>query len=35
MGMVSGEFDVAMVPQPVAELNGDSGIGRMTLDKRY
>lgn len=35
MGMVSGEFDVAMVPQPVAELNGDSGIGRTTLDKRY
>jgi len=35
MGMVSGEFDVAMVPQPVAELNGGSGIGRMTLDKRY
>lgn len=35
MGMVSGEFDVAMVPQPVAELNGDSGVGRMTLDKRY
>lgn len=33
--MVSGEFDVAMVPQPVAELNSDSGIGRMTLDKRY
>jgi Protein of unknown function (DUF3224) len=35
MGIVSGEFDVAMVPQPVAELNSDSGVGRMTLDKRY
>lgn len=35
MAMVSGEFDVAMVPQPVAELNADTGVGRMTLDKRY
>ena len=35
MAMISGEFEVAMVPQPVAELNADSGIGRMTLDKRY
>ncbi|AXA92526.1 DUF3224 domain-containing protein [Massilia sp. YMA4] len=35
MGKASGEFDVAMVPQPVAELNAGTGIGRMTLDKRY
>lgn len=35
MGKASGEFDVAMVPQPVAEPNAATGIGRMTLDKRY
>lgn len=35
MGKASGEFDVAMVPQPVADLNASTGIGRMTLDKRY
>lgn len=35
MGKASGEFEVAMVPQPVAEVNAATGIGRMTLDKRY
>lgn len=35
MPLVSGEFEVKMAPEPLAALTEGSGIGRMTLDKRY
>ncbi|TFW11652.1 DUF3224 domain-containing protein [Duganella callida] len=35
MPIVSGEFDVTMQPQAMSEVAADSGIGRMSLDKRY
>jgi hypothetical protein len=35
MPVANGEFDVKLVPAPNAALTEGSGIGRMTLDKRY
>jgi hypothetical protein len=35
MPIVSGEFEVKMAPEALAALTEGSGIGRMTLDKRY
>jgi len=35
MPIVSGEFDVKMQPEPMSSVATDSGIGRMSLDKRY
>ena len=31
----SGPFDVKISPQPVAEQNAASGLGRMSIDKQY
>lgn len=35
MTKASGEFDVKMVPELLAAGSEGTGIGRMTLDKRY
>lgn len=35
MPVISGEFEVAMQPQSMSEVAAGSGIGRMSLDKRY
>lgn len=35
MALISGEFDVTMEPHQVADANLETGIVRMTLDKRY
>jgi hypothetical protein len=35
MPIISGEFEVKMAAEPLAALTEGSGIGRMTLDKRY
>jgi hypothetical protein len=35
MAKASGEFDVKMVPEILAAGSEGTGIGRMTLDKRY
>ncbi|UGQ45596.1 DUF3224 domain-containing protein [Massilia endophytica] len=35
MPLISGEFEVKMAAEPLAALTENSGIGRMTLDKRY
>ncbi|TWI48540.1 uncharacterized protein DUF3224 [Pseudoduganella flava] len=35
MAKASGEFDVKMVPEVLAAGSEGTGIGRMTLDKRY
>ncbi len=32
---ITGVFDVKMSPQPIHEAGTASGIGRMSLDKRY
>jgi len=35
MPIVSGEFTVVMQPETMSAVAADSGIGRMSLDKRY
>src|SRR6218665_278505 len=35
MPLISGEFQVKMQPQGLSEVAAGSGIGRMSLDKRY
>jgi hypothetical protein len=35
MPVATGEFEVRLLPAPNASLTEGSGIGRMTLDKRY
>ena len=35
MPIVSGEFEVKMQPESMSAVAADSGIGRMSLDKRY
>jgi len=35
MPVVSGEFDVKMGPEDLSSVAAGSGIGRMSLDKRY
>lgn len=35
MAKVSGEFEVKLVPEILAEGSEGTGIARMTLDKRY
>ncbi len=32
---VTGPFDVKLAPQPLSEVAGASGLGRMSLDKRF
>lgn len=35
MPFISGEFTVAMLPETMSAVAADSGIGRMSLNKRY
>jgi hypothetical protein len=35
MNRVTGEFSVKMRPESTSEVAGDSGVGRMSLDKQY
>ena len=35
MGKVTGEFSVKMQPQATSAPAGDTGVGRMSLDKQY
>ena len=35
MPMITGEFDVKMNPEALSAVAADSGVGRMSLDKRY
>jgi len=32
---VTGEFDVKLTPQPMAEAGAESGLGRMSLSKQF
>jgi hypothetical protein len=35
MPIITGEFSVTMQPEAMSAVAADSGIGRMSLDKRY
>jgi hypothetical protein len=35
MPVITGEFDVKMQPEAMSAVAAESGIGRMSLDKRY
>jgi hypothetical protein len=35
MPIVTGEFDVKMNPEAMSAVAAESGVGRMSLDKRY
>jgi hypothetical protein len=35
MPQISGEFDVTMAPEALSATAAQSGLGRMSLDKRY
>jgi len=32
---ITGEFEVELAPQPMAEAGAESGLGRMTLNKQF
>ena len=35
MPAITGEFTVKMNPETMSDVAADSGVGRMSLDKRY